>query len=155
MGAPVHLAELARQVRAGTLQLLEAAQPAWLTRAPPGTSNHMLWHAGHALWLQDALCIEPLTGSSELPDGWAETFGMRCRPVAATRHWPDRREVHRRLTGQLQRMLELFAEHEQRLRNSSELSRGVIHGLHDEARHQGEMYLLWKLCRAGMIGDTL
>jgi hypothetical protein len=23
-----------------------------------------------------------------------------------------------------------------------------IHGLHDEARHQGEMYLLFKLCRA-------
>jgi hypothetical protein len=23
----------------------------------------------------------------------------------------------------------------------------IIHGLHDDARHQGEMYLLMKLCR--------
>ena len=23
----------------------------------------------------------------------------------------------------------------------------IIHGLHDEAKHSGEMYLLWKLCR--------
>jgi len=23
----------------------------------------------------------------------------------------------------------------------------IIHGLHDEAKHSGEMYLLWKMCR--------
>jgi hypothetical protein len=25
---------------------------------------------------------------------------------------------------------------------------GIVHGWHDEARHQGEMYLLHKLCRS-------
>lgn len=24
----------------------------------------------------------------------------------------------------------------------------IIHGLHDEAKHNGEMYLLWKMCRS-------
>ena len=46
------LQELAREVRQGTLQILAATQAAWLTWAPPHTSNHILWHAGHALWLQ-------------------------------------------------------------------------------------------------------
>jgi hypothetical protein len=27
----------------------------------------------------------------------------------------------------------------------------IVHGLHDEAKHQGEMYLLLKLCRARAI----
>jgi hypothetical protein len=29
-----------------------------------------------------------------------------------------------------------------------DLVRGILHGLHDEARHQGEMYLLLKLRRS-------
>lgn len=80
-----HLAELTRQVRSHTIELLLAAPEGWLTWAPAGTSNHLLWHAGHALWVQDRLCIEPLTGSSELPAGWAKKFGADCRPVALTR----------------------------------------------------------------------
>ena len=49
-------------------------------------------------------------------------------------------------------MLALLGAHADRLiqigSNSDgywDLTRGVIHGLHDEARHQGEMYLLMKL----------
>lgn len=49
-------------------------------------------------------------------------------------------------------MLALLGEHADRLShigpNSDDrwdLTRGVIHGLHDEARHQGEMYLPMKL----------
>ena len=47
------LQELVRQVRDHTLQLLKATPPAWLRWAPEGTQNHILWHAGHALWVQD------------------------------------------------------------------------------------------------------
>jgi hypothetical protein len=52
--------------------------------------------------------------------------------------------------------LELLAQHPDHIhRHGNELSRsggwpllaGMIHGWHDEARHQGEMYLLYKLCR--------
>jgi hypothetical protein len=33
-------------------------------------------------------------------------------------------------------------------RSSRSLAGTIIHGLHDEARHQGEMYLLLKLARS-------
>lgn len=151
------LAELANQVRQGTLQLLGVPDPSWLTWAPPGTSNHILWHAGHALWVQDALSIHPLTGRSELPRGWAEMFGQDCRPVSSTTSWPDDAEVDRLLKAQLQRVLDLMVEHSQTIAvNAYEpppdggwpLLPGMIHGWHDEAKHHGEMYLLHKLCRA-------
>jgi hypothetical protein len=146
--------ELARQVRQKTLQLLADSEPAWLTWAPAGTSNHILWHAGHALWLQDVLGLEPLTGSSELPRGWAETFGMDCRPVATTKTWPTREEITRLLSVQLDHLrAALTATSEQSLakvinERGNTLASRIIHGVHDEAKHQGEMYLLMKLCRA-------
>lgn len=149
-----HLLEMVRQVRGGTLELLRSAPEAWLTWAPKGTSNHLLWHAGHALWLLDVLGIAPLTGHSELPPGWAETFGMNCRPVKSTTDWPAREVVQQRLTAQRKRALQLIEEHVARLRvvgpdrGGRDLTRGIVHALHDEARHQGEMYLLLKLRRA-------
>jgi hypothetical protein len=57
------------------------------------------------------------------------------------------------LEAQLVRLLELFRNEASRLTRAADtpaewsVTRGVIHGLHDEARHQGEMYLLLKLCR--------
>ena len=114
--------------------------------APPGTSNHILWHAGHALWVQDALCVEPLTGASELPAGWEHSFGADCRPVRETQHWPERGEVLRLLERQLVRLQELFRERAEQLTDSA-LAAQIVHGLHDEARHQGEMFLLLKLRR--------
>src|SRR5262245_52949188 len=104
------LRELVRQVRGHTLRLLDAAHPEWLTWAPPGTSNHVLWHAGHAVWLQDALCIEPLTDTSELRPGWADMFGMQCRPVLQTKVWPNRNVVRHALQQQLDLILVLLGE---------------------------------------------
>jgi hypothetical protein len=151
-----HLEELARQVRRGTLEILNAAPEECLTWAPAGTSNHILWHGGHALWLQDVLCVRPLTRASELPEGWSQSFGARCRPVHSTTRWPRRSELAKLLGSQLERMLGLFQTEASRLTEVGPdppagwgLTRGVIHGLHDEARHQGEMYLLLKLYRAG------
>jgi hypothetical protein len=149
------LQELARQVRRDTLQILNAAEPAWLTYAPPGTANHILWHAGHALWLQDLLCIQLLTGKGELPPDWARMFGMNCDPVSQTTHWPGRHELSELLQRQLQRILELLAAASDEqlatvanpVRGPAMIAQRIIHGLHDEAKHSGEMYLLLKLCR--------
>ena len=148
------LQELAREVRQGTLQILAAAQTAWLTWTPPHTSNHILWHAGHALWLQDVMCVQPLSGSSELPAGWSERFGMNSYP-ASTSVWPDRADVEQLLEAQLQRMLRLLgqvspgqlSQPAPNLGGRRNLAGWIIHGLHDEAKHSGEMYLLWKMCR--------
>jgi hypothetical protein len=154
------LRELAQQVRASTLQLLHVPDPAWLTWSPPGTSNHILWHAGHALWLQDVLCIQPVTGRSGLPHGWADSFGQQCRPLSTTTDWPDDSQVHQLLEAQLRRILNLLAEHADTIAANARkqppgggwpLVAGMVHAWHDEARHQGEMYLLHKLCRAGNV----
>src|SRR5215470_5446323 len=85
--------ELAAEVRHKTLQILQAARPSELTWTPPGTANHVLWHAGHALWLQDVLCIEPVTGRRELPPGYVDLFQMGSRPARLHRVWPAREEL--------------------------------------------------------------
>jgi hypothetical protein len=157
MSQTVAIQELARQIRQGTLQLLAATQPEWLTWAPPGTSNHILWHAGHALWLQDVLCLEPLTGRSSLPAGWEQMFGMNCRPVKDTRQWPAREEISLLLRAQLDHIrAALDAVSEATLSKvvnarGDTLAGRIIHGFHDEAKHQGEMHLLTKLCLARAV----
>lgn len=148
------LTELARQVRGGTLQVLDAAKVEWLTWSPKGTSNHILWHAGHAVWLQDLLCVELITGRSELPEGWASVFGARSQP-GAIKEWPARDKVGSLLRAQLARVLELLErvpedfllQTPDRFKTTRTNLGWIIHGLHDEAKHNGEMYLLWKLCR--------
>lgn len=146
--------ELARQVRGRTRDILAATRTEWLTWAPEGTSNHILWHAGHAVWLMDVLGVELLTGKSELPEGWAAKFGMRCRSPRLTTDWPSRDQLDRLLAEQLRRFCQLLdATPEERLvippqpaQARYSLAGQMLHGLHDEACHSGEMYLLLKMC---------
>jgi hypothetical protein len=137
------------------LELLHVPNLRWLTWAPSGTSNHILWHAGHAVWLQDALTVRPLTGRSELPRGWTSVFGQNSRPKLIS-EWPDASQVRTLLEDQLGRIESLLREHADRILALADevppsggwpLLPGMIHGWHDEARHQGEMYLLHKLLR--------
>jgi hypothetical protein len=147
------LAELANHVRLCTLDFLNIANKSWLTWTPPGTSNHLLWHAGHALWVQDLLTVEQLTGQSELPDGWAAKFGSGSQP-GQTMDWPAVDMVRAHLEAQLERVQGLLIVHRELIaREANRVSRktgwqllaGMIHGWHDEARHQGEMHLLVKM----------
>jgi hypothetical protein len=146
---------LANEVRGGTLQMLDwVSDERKMLWSPPGTQNHIAWHAGHILWLADVLCIEPATGRSELPAGWADTFGMNCRPPSQTTSWPDRAELVARLTEQLPRIEQtvgvLGDADLQRIvppNGKHTLARLIVHGFHDEASHQGEIYLLLKLQR--------
>ena len=147
--------DMVRQIRGFTLELISVDNSAMQLWAPPGTSNHMIWHAGHALWVQDVLCVEPLTGSSELPEGWAQKFGQDCEPVTSQTEWPQRADLHQLLTKQQQRLLELIGEiPEDKLvvnpEDPRDLIGGILHGLHDEARHDGEMYLIFKQFDATM-----
>lgn len=153
------LADLAAEVRNKTLQLLAWARPSELTWAPPGTANHVLWHAGHAVWLQDALTIQRITGRSELPAGWSARFGMGSRPDSHKTDWPRREEVYRQLEDQLPRLRQLLSQVTdtelaavppgQTGRDERTLEQCIAHAIHDEANHQGEMYLLLKLRRLG------
>ena len=147
------LHEMLRQIRGYTRQLLASTNPDWIMFAPPGTSNHMLWHAGHAVWVVDKLCVERLAGCSELPTQWADAFGMNCKPVAEQQDWPSLQTVQDRLVEQEVRLHELIESMtpEQLViqpEDNRDLVGGIIHGLHDEAKHHGEMYLLHKICLA-------
>ncbi len=145
------LKELARQVRGSTIPALDAMPAEGLNWVPDGTSNHVLWHAGHALWVMDLMGVELLSGSSDLPDGWAAMFGQDSQPKAIIK-WPSREVVRERLVAQLTRLQELFASTSDAILLQPAISLGngnalgwILHGLHDEARHNGEMHLLWKL----------
>ena len=82
---------------------------------------------------------------------------MNCRAVSQTVDWPSRAEVGQLLDEQLSRLLALLAAaSDERLAEivdpalgPATISDRIIHGLHDEAKHSGEMYLILKLCRAG------
>ncbi|MDB4766706.1 DinB family protein [bacterium] len=148
------LQELIRQVRSFTIELLAVDKREMYLWSPAGTSNHMIWHAGHSLWVQDVLCVEPLTGASELPEQWAEQFGQNCNPVASQTDWPDQKTIQDLLSKQQKRLTELVGSmRDDQLvvdaNNPKDLVGGIIHGLHDEGRHQGEMYLLFKQFNAG------
>jgi hypothetical protein len=149
------LSELATQVRSTTVLVLRRAAPSMLLWTPPGLSNHMLWHAGHALWVGDILTVEPITGRSNLPAGWEAMFGEGSKPASQS-HWPGVEEVLELLETQLDHVLSIFKEQGASIgRRANEVSpncgwpllAGIIHGWHDEARHQGEMHLLAKLYR--------
>ena len=150
------IVDVARNVRQSTLDLLRVPYTSWLTWAPRGTSNHILWHAGHVVWLQDALTVRPLTGQSELPRSWEKTFGQNSRPELVA-EWPSEAEVHNELENQLSRILRLLSDKTDFILTNRHATprgggwpplEGMIHGWHDEARHQGEMYLLHKLMHA-------
>jgi hypothetical protein len=148
---------LAADVRERTLQILLACRPEELTWSPPGTANHILWHAGHALWLQDVLCLRLLSGCGALPAGWENLFGMGSRPDQLAQPWPSRDEVAALLRAQLPRLVQVIGTLTEsdldalpphaHPRDSRTLGQCVVHGLHDEACHQGEMYLLLKMQR--------
>ena len=143
------LQEMVRQIRGFTIELLAVDNLEMYLWAPAGTSNHMTWHAGHTLWVQDALCVVPLTGASELPDEWSKKFGQNCDPVASQTQWPDPKRIQELLKQQHERLIELIVNipSDQLVVNADnpkDLVGGIIHGLHDESRHQGEMYLLIK-----------
>lgn len=152
------LAAMAEAIRGKTLKILSNATDEELLWSPPGLSNHLLWHAGHALWLQDVLCIEAITGKSELPASWHEKFSMHCKPVNETTNWPARLDVAGQLAGQLNRLVDVIGSlsledlhgppRTRNLPDAEPLRYWILHGLQDEANHQGEMHLLLKMQRA-------
>jgi hypothetical protein len=147
---------MAKEIRGKTLKLLDGLSGEQARFTAPGLNNSILWHAGHGIMLMEHLGIMPLSGAQQThyPAGWFEKFGWKSEPrtVAA---WPTVEEVRNELTQQLPRLLALLeSAGEATLSKPDAKGRPtrylVLHGLHDEAIHQGEMYLLRKMmARAG------
>src|SRR5688500_6712241 len=101
--------------------------------------------------LMEHLGIQPLSGSQAAgyPAGWFEKFGWKSDPRTVT-NCPSAEDDRRELTAQLPRLLSrLEAADEAPLSNPDPKGRPmrylILRGLHDEAIHQGEMYLLRKM----------
>ena len=151
---PKTLLTLADEVRGKTLRLLDGVPPEVARFAGPGLNNSVLWHAGHALMLVEHLCIVPATGGDpQYPRGWFEMFAWGSVPAAVPAGaWPPLADVVDRLREQLTRLrttIESLSPADlDRLTDPARnrtLRYSIVHGLHDEASHQGEIHLLRKL----------
>lgn len=145
---------LATDVRGKTLRILDGITDEVARFTPAGLSNHILWHAGHALVVVEHLAVMPATGKpASYPQGWFDMFSWTSKPAAVTT-WPTLTEVIDRLNAQLGQVLSTIESLSDEQLNSippvnptrnRTLRHSVVHGFHDEANHQGEMWLLRKL----------
>jgi len=144
---------LLKDVRGKTLRILDDVTEEQARFAPPGLSNSILWHAGHSLVVVEHLGVSPATGKPPVyPQGWFDKFSWKSEPAKVTQ-WPKLSEVKAALAEQAERLgTAISALTEEQLRQpAGDPARGrnlrwsILHGLHDEAGHQGEMWLLKKL----------
>jgi hypothetical protein len=148
------LLTMANEIRGKTLRLLDGV-PEDAARFTAGLSNSILWHAGHAVMLVEHLGLMPATGAKEpqYPRGWYELFAWGSRPDAVPPDaWPRLADVTGHLREQIERLRSAI-----RALSPQDLDRvfdparnrtvrySIVHGLHDEATHQGEIHLLKKL----------
>jgi hypothetical protein len=143
---------LATEVRGKTLRLLEGITEDMARFAAPGLNNSILWHAGHSLLVVEHLSVMPATGEpAAYPEDWFNKFSWKSMPSAVT-NWPPLSDVIDALRGQLQRLTTAIAtippERLDQIVDPAKkrtLRYSVLHGLHDEAGHQGEIWLLRKM----------
>jgi hypothetical protein len=144
---------LLKDVRGKTLRILEDVTEEQARYAPPGLHNSILWHAGHSLIVVEHLGVSPATGQPpKYPDGWFDKFSWKSEP-ATVKDWPKLAEVKAALTAQAEKLAAAIntLSDEQLKQPTGDPARGrnlrwsILHGLHDEAGHQGEMWLLKKL----------
>jgi hypothetical protein len=144
------------EVRGKTLRVLNAVEPRHARWSPPGLHNTTLWHAGHAYVLAEWLTMGALGREPQAPDGWFGMFGWGSRPADVPEgRWPPVAEVIRCLEAQRERLRRVIgALTEEKLGRPSAadprhtVRRSILHGLHDEACHCGEIYLLLKMRRS-------
>jgi DinB superfamily len=143
---------LAREVRGKTLRILDGVSDSDARFVPSGLNNSIIWHAGHSYWVVEALSVAAASGKpAQYPAGWLELFSSKSRPTVDTK-FPSLAEVVAQLRSQLERLIAaiepLSSQQLERIidptRNRT-VRYNILHGLHDEASHQGEIWLLRKL----------
>jgi hypothetical protein len=152
---------MASEVRGKTLRLLDGLDADAARFTGPGLNNSPLWHGGHALIVVEHLSVAPATGQSpQYPQGWAEKFSWKSQPATVTQ-WPALSEVVEQLRDQLDRLTtairSLSPQDLERIPDPAKnrsLRYSILHGLHDEAGHQGEIHLLRKLHARQAAGAT-
>lgn len=140
-----------------TVRILETVAAEDATWAPPGLQNTILWHAGHAYFLLEWLTMKSLAQRPRMPEEWHEMFSWDSRPgqIEANR-WPTLAGVIVALREQHKRVRQIVVGltddqlDQPSARNPAKAVRyEVLHALHDEACHCGEIHLLRKLRASG------
>ncbi|HUB23957.1 MAG TPA: DinB family protein [Tepidisphaeraceae bacterium] len=149
---------LTKDVRGKTLRILEGITDEQARYAPPGLQNSILWHAGHSLVVVEHLSVMPATGKGpSYPKEWFDKFSWTSKPATVT-EWPKVHEVIERLKRQFETLMAAISglSEQQLAAATGDPAKGrnvrwsILHGLHDEAGHQGEMWLLKKLQAKGL-----
>jgi DinB superfamily len=141
------------EVRGKTLRYLRGVNEEQARWSPPGLQNTILWHAGHSYILAEYLALKALGKKPQAPEGWYETFSWESRPASVPEdRWPRLAVVESALEDQHRRFRRAIrAATEERLGApiggdpDRTVRFVVVHGLHDEACHSGEILLLRKM----------
>ena len=144
------------EVRGKTLRVLHGVSDRQALWAPAGLHNSILWHAGHCYVLVEWLTMQALGLQPQAPDGWFEMFNWKSRPATVPRElWPALEDVARELVSQHGRLRPLIAELSTSQlddvlpdRSGRTVRYCILHALHDEACHAGEIWLLRKMLAA-------
>ncbi len=144
------------EVRMRTLTLLQGVGEQEAHFHAPGLHNTVLWHAGHCYTMVECLVAWALGCPEQLPSGWFELFSWESRPGRVPPDaWPPWEQVREHLRQQHQRWRGVFAQlgPEQlsapdRRHPQQSVRRAIVHALHDEACHSGEIWLLRKMFHA-------
>jgi hypothetical protein len=144
------------EVRGKTLRLLQGVSEDETRWAPPELHNHILWHAGHSFVLVESLVMEAAGELPQIPEGWFDIFSWNSDPAhVASYRWPTLAQVLAELSDQHTRLQTIIESLSEKQLSQPLLGRGdhtarysIIHGLHDEACHSGEIWLLRKMIRS-------
>ena len=147
------------EVRGKTLRLLQGVTDDETHWSPPELHNHILWHAGHSFVLVESLAMEAIGELPHIPEGWFEIFSWQSNPAqVASYRWPSLAQViseltkqHARLRGVIEDLTEEQLSRELLGRGNRTARYAIIHGLHDEACHGGEIWLLRKMTRSAVL----
>ena len=138
------------EVRRKTLSELDGLSDEQARWAPEGLQNSILWHAGHCYIVVEWLTMEALGAATTCPNGWFEIFSWTSRPAKVPEsRWPALKDVIRELRlqhGRMHKLLENLTEddfdNQARNRPDVTVRHRILHALHDEACHSGEIWLL-------------
>jgi len=149
-------------VRARTLNELKDLNETHARWAPPGLQNSCLWHGGHAYIVTEFLTARALGIAPRMPEGWMKMFSWESNPAhVSPENWPPLAEVREALISQHERLRDLLGglsteqlDAPEKGNPARSVRYAIMHGLHDEARHSGEISLLRKMMLKSFVVQT-
>ena len=146
-------------VRGKTLNELKGLDEIHARWAPPGLQNSCLWHGGHAYFVTEFLTMKALGREPRIPAGWLKMFSWESNPLhTSPESWPPLDDVRELLIAQHGRLREIVGSLTPEQLDAPEpgnpertVRYAIVHGLHDEARHSGEISLLRKMMQKTFV----